>query len=206
MSRTSWHSILLPGSPSGFGQPARGTTVRVTSSDSVGEPAAVPWLSAAQQREWRSLLAGLTLLLEHMDRGLREHSDLSLPEYEILVRLSEAPGRQLRMAELADSVSHSRSRVTHTVARLERAGIVRRRACESDGRGVNAELTELGWQRLTEAAPQHVRKVRAILVDRVTAEDLATVGRVFREVAAAVGAEADTGDGPETAAERRISA
>jgi DNA-binding MarR family transcriptional regulator len=96
--------------------------------------------------------------------------------------------------------------VTHTVARLERAGIVRRRACESDGRGVNAELTELGWQRLTEAAPQHVRKVRAILVDRVTAEDLATVGRVFREVAAAVGAEADTGDGPETAAERRISA
>jgi len=148
-----------------------------------------------QQREWRSLLGGLTLLLEHMDRGLREHNDLSLPEYEILVRLSEAPGHSLRMAQLADSVSHSRSRVTHTVARLERAKMVRRSACKSDGRGVNAELTELGWQRLTDAAPQHVRQVRAILVDRVSGQDLATVGRVFRKVAAAVAAEADHSDG-----------
>ena len=167
----------------------------MTPIHSSGQPATVPWLSPDEQREWRSLLAGLTLLLDHMDRGLREHSDLSLPEYEILVRLSEAPGRQLRMAQLADSVSHSRSRVTHTVARLERAGIVRRCACKSDGRGVNAELTELGWQRLTDAAPQHVSKVRAILIERVSAADLATVGRVFREVADAVATEVnDAGD------------
>jgi DNA-binding MarR family transcriptional regulator len=169
----------------------------MTEMKSSGGTSADPWLSPDQQHEWRSLLAGLTLLLDHMDRGLREHSDLSLPEYEILVRLSEAPGRQLRMAQLADSISHSRSRVTHTVARLERAGVVQRRACESDGRGVNAELTELGWRRLTEAAPQHVRKVRAALIDQVTAEDLATVGRVFREVADAVTAHADAAASPD---------
>lgn len=178
--------------------------MRVTATDSRGEQAAAAWLSTDQQREWRSVLAGLTLLLDHVDRSLREHSDLSLPEYEILVRLSEAPGRRLRMAELADSVSHSRSRVTHTVARLERAGTVRRRACESDGRGVNAELTERGWRRLTDAAPQHVRKVRAILVDRVSAEDLATVGRVFRDVVDAVAADSHCASGEDVSS--RISA
>ena len=150
-------------------------------------PDDTPWLSAEQQREWRSLLAGLTLLLEHLDRHLRAHSTLSLPEYEILVRLSEAPGQQLRMAELATSVAHSRSRVTHTVSRLERVGLVQRRACESDGRGVNAELTGLGWERLTEAAPVHVRQVRSLLVNRVSAADFAAVGRVFRAVSDGVG-------------------
>jgi DNA-binding MarR family transcriptional regulator len=163
-----------------------------------------PWLSGEQQREWRSLLAGLTLLFEHLDRHLREHSNLSLPEYEILVRLSEAPGQHLRMAELADSVAHSRSRVTHTVARLERAGLVQRRACESDGRGVNAELTDLGWQRLTDAAPAHVRQVRSLLVDRVSAADFAAVGRVFRAVSDAVVDDA-SGDPQEPSVADRAS-
>ena len=69
---------------------------------------------------WRSYLLGTTLLMERLDRDLRENHDLSLPEYEILVRLSESPDRQLRMAELADSVKNSRSRITHTIARMER--------------------------------------------------------------------------------------
>lgn len=146
----------------------------------------VPWLSREQQVAWRSFLTGMTLLFDSLDRDLRESSGLSLPEYEILVRLSEAPDRRLRMAVLADSVSHSRSRVTHTIARLERSGLVDRRACESDGRGVNAHLTERGWDTLVAAAPRHVRSVRAALVDQVTPEDLAAVGRVFRAVTDAV--------------------
>ena len=67
---------------------------------------------------------GMTLLLDRLDADLRRHFDVSLTEYEILVRLSERPGRQMRMAQLADAMAHSRSRVTHTVARMEKAGLV----------------------------------------------------------------------------------
>ena len=98
----------------------------------------VLWLDAEQQRAWRAYLVGTTLLMDRLDRDLRAHHELSLPEYEVLVRLSECPGHRLRMASLADSLSHSRSRVTHTVSRMERAGLVERVSCTSDGRGVEA--------------------------------------------------------------------
>lgn len=164
-----------------------GTVGTMAASDQHrGQGSDAPWLSPEQQHAWRWFLTGATLLFDSLDRDLRESSGLSLPEYEILVRLSEAPERRLRMAELAASVSHSRSRVTHTIARLERSGLVDRRACESDGRGVNAHLTERGWETLVAAAPRHVRSVRAALVDQVTPDDLTAVERVFRAVTDAV--------------------
>ena len=140
------------------------------------------WLNAGQQHAWRAYLVGTTLLMDRLDRDLRERHQLSLPEYEILVRLSEAPERRLRMAALADSLSHSRSRVTHTVARMERTGLVRRVACESDGRGVEARLTADGFRVLEEAAHTHVRGVRDYLVDLASDDDFAAVGRVFDAV------------------------
>jgi DNA-binding MarR family transcriptional regulator len=94
--------------------------------DTDSHDADVIWLDPDQQRSWRAYLVGTTLLMDRLDRDLRENHDLSMPEYEILVRLSEAPDRRMRMAELAGSVSHSRSRITHTVARLEKAGLVTR--------------------------------------------------------------------------------
>src|SRR3954452_15638909 len=94
------------------------------------------WLSSSQQQHWRAYLLGTTLLMDRLHRDLREKHGGFLPEDEILVRLSESPDRELRMAELADSVKNSRSRVTHTVKRMEEAGYIERRACESDGRGV----------------------------------------------------------------------
>src|ERR1700712_1030312 len=102
------------------------------------------WLDPHQQRSWRAFLVGTTLLMDRLDRELREQHRISLPEYEILVRLAEADGHRLRMAMLADSFSHSRSRVTHTVSRMESSGLVARDACVSDGRGVEAVLTEHG--------------------------------------------------------------
>ena len=144
------------------------------------------WLTQDQQRSWRSYLVGSTLLMDRLDRELREHHDLSLPEYEILVRLSEAPSRRMRMAELADAISHSRSRVTHTVARLERDGLVERLTCASDGRGVEAALTDTGYARLVAAAPTHVEGVRRLLVDLTSDDDFAAVGRVFDAVADAL--------------------
>lgn len=142
----------------------------------------VQWLDQEQQHAWRAFLVGSTLLMDRLDRDLREHHDLSLPEYEILVRLSESEDRTLRMAVLAESVSHSRSRVTHTVTRLERGGLVLRRACTSDGRGVEAHLTDAGFAVLEEAAPTHVNGVRRFLVDLVADEDFQAVGRVFDAV------------------------
>ncbi len=141
------------------------------------------WLDAGQQRTWRAYLVGTTLLMDRLDRELRERHDLSLPEYEILVRLSEAPGRRMRMAELAGAISHSRSRVTHTVARMEKDGLVVRSACESDGRGVEAVLTDEGLAHLEQASHTHVEGVRRLLVDLVSEEDFAAVGRVFDAVA-----------------------
>lgn len=142
----------------------------------------VTWLDQQQQRAWRSFLVGTTLLMDRLDRDLREQHNLSLPEYEILVRLSEAPEHRLRMAVLADAISHSRSRVTHTIARLEKDGLVSRQACPSDGRGVEAAITSAGIAALSEAAPTHVAGVRAYLVDLVGAEDFNAVGRVFDAV------------------------
>src|SRR5262245_39489324 len=113
---------------------------------------ATRWLTPEQQRAWRSYLLGTTLLMERLDRDLRDKHELSLPEYEILVRLSEADGRSLRMAGLADSVKNSRSRITHTIARMERDGLVQRRQCESDGRGVEAVLTDAGFAKLELAS------------------------------------------------------
>ena len=144
--------------------------------------AQTPWLDSQQQRSWRAYLVGTTLLMDRLDRELRERHDLSIPEYEILVRLSEAKEHRMRMAVLASSVSHSRSRVTHTVTRMEKDGLVERIACESDGRGVEAVLTDKGMAVLEEAAPTHVDGVRRLLVDLVGEEDFAVVGRVFNAV------------------------
>lgn len=141
------------------------------------------WLDAEQQRSWRAYLVGTTLLMDRLDRDLREQHGLSMPEYEILVRLSEVPDHRMRMASLAGSVSHSRSRITHTVARLERGGLVNRRPCVSDGRGVEALLTERGFAVLEEAAHTHVEGVRRYLVDLVGEEDFAALGRAFDTVA-----------------------
>jgi DNA-binding MarR family transcriptional regulator len=141
------------------------------------------WLDADQQHSWRALMMGMTLLLDRLDEDLEREFGISLTEYEVLVRLSERPERRMRMAQLADAMAHSRSRVTHTVARMEKAGYIARNASPEDGRGVVAELTATGLELLQQAAPRHVEGVRRNLVDLVPAEDFAALGRVFDGVA-----------------------
>ena len=140
------------------------------------------WLDADQQSSWRSFVVGVTLLTDRLDADLQREFDLSLTEYEILVRLSERPQRQMRMAQLADALAHSRSRVTHTVTRMQKAGLVDRTSSPEDGRGIVCRLTERGQDLLVEAAPVHVQGVRDYLVDLVSAEDFAAVGRVMDAV------------------------
>ncbi len=141
-----------------------------------------PWLTTSQQRIWRSFLGGTTVLMDRLDRDLRSTHGLSMPEYEILVRLSEAPGRAVRMAELAAAVAHSRSRITHTIARLERVGMVMRGQCSDDGRGVSAVLTDHGFSVLEAAAHTHVKGVHAYLIENADAEDFEALGRVMQNV------------------------
>ncbi|MGC3954375.1 MAG: MarR family transcriptional regulator [Propionicimonas sp.] len=140
-----------------------------------------PWLTADQQRVWRAYLGATNRVRQHLDDELRQF-DLDLGEYEILVRLSEAPYRSIRMSELADQVGQSRSRLTHTVTRMESKGLLCRGACPNDRRGVLATLTDEGFAFLERVAPYHVASVREILVDPVSADDFATLGRVMQRV------------------------
>ncbi|WP_019631704.1 MarR family winged helix-turn-helix transcriptional regulator [Actinomadura atramentaria] len=142
------------------------------------------WLDATQQRAWRAYVDGSAKLTELMDRDLKTRHGLSVSEYEILVRLSEAPGRRLRMAELAEHASQSRSRLSHTCARLESKGFVQRDHCPSDKRGVFCNLTDEGFAKLDRAARDHVEVVRTYLVDVVSPDDLAAIGRAFDAVRA----------------------
>jgi DNA-binding MarR family transcriptional regulator len=145
-------------------------------------PGEARWLDADQQNSWRALMMGMTLLLDRLDEDLRREFSISLGEYEVLVRLSERPERRMRMAQLADAMAHSRSRVTHTIARMEKAGYVKRTTTPEDGRGVIAEMTDLGYALLANAAPCHVEGVRRNLVDLVSSDDFDAVGRVFNAV------------------------
>lgn len=143
---------------------------------------ATRWLSTEQQRHWRAFRNGVALLMDALGRELEDESGFSLHEYEVLVRLSEAPNRRMRMSELASGIGHSRSRLTHTIARMEAAGLVQRRTCSSDLRGVDCVLTDTGFQRLVEAAPGHVESVRAHLVDVLSDEQLAALGEAMAVV------------------------
>lgn len=141
------------------------------------------WLSQEEQRRWRAYIMGTTMLMDRLDDELQQAFGISLPEYEILVRLSESPDRSVRMASLADNLSYSRSRTTHTVKRMEDAGWIRRERIAGDGRGVAAVMTDAGWELLVKAAPVHVTGVREHLVDQASDADFAAVGRVFDKVA-----------------------
>ena len=117
------------------------------------------------------------LLWEEIERDLQRDSGLSFGHYEILVMLSETPGRRRRMSELADATQSSRSRLSHAVARLEELGWVRREACPTDRRGQLAVLTDEGFAALEAAAPMHVESVRRHLFDLLSPEQLASLQR-----------------------------
>ncbi|AQP46514.1 MarR family transcriptional regulator [Tessaracoccus aquimaris] len=144
----------------------------------MSEPVA-GWLNESQQRVWRSYLLAKTHIEEYLDAELRQFN-LSLSEYELLVRLSEAPDHTIRMGELAASVGHSRSRLTHTIKRMEQAGYVNRTSCAADGRGVQAEMTQRGFDLLQRAAPAHVDSVRRVFVDAIEPGDFTALGRAMQ--------------------------
>ena len=124
------------------------------------------WLTPEEQDAWRSFMGGCRALFTAVDAQLQRDAGMPLAYYEILVRLSEAPGRALRMSQLAEAASASKSRASHAVARLEERGWVRRVDCPTDRRGQVAELTDEGYAVLAATAPGHVAQVRNVTVRR----------------------------------------
>ncbi len=134
---------------------------------------------------WRDYLKVTQRLMARMANDLAAGDPpLSTGDYEMLVRLSESPGASARMAVLADELVHSRSRLTHTTTRLQARGLVERRACDDDGRGVLAVLTPAGRRALETAAPEHVESVRGHLFDALSPEQLTALGDVMATLAA----------------------
>ena len=149
--------------------------------DSTVDPCGVAWLDADEQQAWRSFLDGSSRLFDRLGRVL-DASGLSLAEYEILVRLSEVEGRELRMSDLAEAVVHSRSRLTHTVSRMESAGLVSRVATPDDRRGVMCRMTCQGEDLLVATAPAHVTSVRDAMLDVMTREEFLALGAAMGRV------------------------
>ncbi|POX41507.1 MarR family transcriptional regulator [Streptomyces sp. Ru73] len=150
------------------------------SNDMADEPR---WLSDEEQYAWQSYLHATTLLEDHLDRQLQRDAGLPHVYYGLLVQLSQAPRRRLRMTELAQNAKITRSRLSHAIARLEKNGWVRREDCPSDKRGQNAVLTDEGLKVLQEAAPGHVATVRAALFDRLSPEQVRQLATICRSVA-----------------------
>lgn len=141
------------------------------------------WLSAEEQGHWRAWLAASSLLNDRLSRDLQAQHDLTMADYEILVQLSESPGRRMRMSDLAAATLSSRSRLSHQVDRMTARDLVTREACVDDKRGSFAVLTDHGWDVLVAAAPDHVASVRQHLLDALSPQEFAALGNACAKVA-----------------------
>ena len=152
------------------------------------------WLSDEEQASWRQWITATTLLNARLSRELTRDHSLTLADYEILVRLSETEGGWMHMSELADRTLSSRSRLSHQIDRMEKAGLVRRECCPHDKRGQHAVLADHGWDALVAAAPTHVEGVRRYVVDAMTAEEFVALGAACAKITAALESTGDVVD------------
>lgn len=137
------------------------------------------WLDETEMRAWTGFLETYQLLHRLVDRQLRDDGEVTQVQYEILTRLNEAPGRRLRMTELADRMVCSRSGLTYQVSQLEKAGLLRRQTDAQDERGVLAVLTGAGRSVLERTAPGHVATVRGGFLDALGEEQVAQLADIF---------------------------
>ena len=137
----------------------------------------VRWLSPDEQRAWRSLLSVVVLLMDRLDEDLERGSGMSHAAYAVLANLAEAPGRALRLGELAAIVWSSRTRMTYLIDQLEKPGWVRRQRAPDDRRGLLAVLTDEGARALEHAAPIHLESVRQRVFNALSPS---AVGQLYR--------------------------
>jgi len=150
------------------------------------------WLTDDEQHTWRAFLEATRRLDEQLDRELQHQAGMPLGYYTILVMLSEAPARTLRMSDLAERTWSSRSRLSHAVDRLQEKGWVERHSCPSDKRGAFALLTDAGCAVLEAAAPGHVEGVRRHVFDQLTPSQVEALGTISQKVAQRLAAACPT--------------
>lgn len=151
-------------------------------------PETPKWLNSSEMKAWRRYIVASRRLLDALDNDLTEH-DLSMADYEILAQLSDAPNRSMRMSELADQAMLSRSRLSHRMKVMEKAGWVKREACPIDKRGYFAVMTAKGWKAIVAAAPDHLHSVRTRFVDHLSKADQVALASIFEKVGEALRAE-----------------
>ena len=140
---------------------------------------AAPWLDDDEMRLWRAWLRVQTELPAALGRALHEDSELSLQDFETLVRLSESGEGRLRVSALAEQMHWERSRLSHHLRRMGARGLVQKVECPEDGRGSFVVLTQAGREALEGAAPDHVRTVRRLFLDGVDADEQAVLLRAL---------------------------
>ena len=141
------------------------------------------WLSIEEQAVWRSWLVATSMMRERLSQDQEEGAGFSVEEYGLLVQLSEAEGRRLRMSSLAVLGLYSRSRLSHSISRLVDKGWVTKEPCDTDRRGAWAVLTKAGFEALEAAAPIHIESVREHLLDPLTTEQVAQLGQICATIA-----------------------
>ncbi|MDO5076552.1 MarR family winged helix-turn-helix transcriptional regulator [Corynebacterium sp.] len=143
------------------------------------------WLNDEEQELWRDLLAAVRYVDRGMDVTLQEGHGISVPEFAVLVHLSESNAMETRLRDLCASLEWDRSRTSHQITRMERRGLVVKQKCSDDGRGVIVELTAEGRRRLESAAPEHVNSVRKLFFDNITEDEMRALkpilDRILRE-------------------------
>jgi len=139
------------------------------------------WLTPAEESAWRKYIVASRRLLEALDDDLSANG-LSLSDYEILVHLSDAEDRRLRMSDLAEKTILSRSRLSHRIKYMEGKGWVERQKCASDKRGTWAVMTTKGWNSIVKAAPDHVESIRNRFIDQISKADQANIAAAFDKV------------------------
>jgi DNA-binding MarR family transcriptional regulator len=151
------------------------STVRDTGLDTGLDP--------VRMAAWRAFISAATRSTAQLTQELQDETGMPLSWYEVLVHLSEAADRRLRMQELADRVLLSQSGLTRLVDRLQSEGLVERERCPSDGRGTFAALTEQGFAALERAYPTHLRGVRSVFADLLSDEEATQLAEVLARVA-----------------------
>jgi DNA-binding MarR family transcriptional regulator len=141
----------------------------------------VRWLNPREMKAWRSYIIASRRMLEALDSDLAGF-ELTMADYEVLAQLSDAPGRKLRMSELAEIAMVSKSRLSHRMKVMEAAGWVKREECPEDRRGYFAVMTDKGFKAIEKAAPTHVGSVRNRFLDHLTVKDQEDLAKIFDRV------------------------
>jgi DNA-binding MarR family transcriptional regulator len=150
--------------------------------ESVRQERVTEWLTPQQERTWRDLLLLTTRLPARLNRELLGGSGLSLADYDVLVRLTDAADGRLRIFELAQDLQWEQSRLSHHLGRMVKRGLIAREECGTDGRGAFVVLTGFGREAITRAAPAHVEAVRTLVFDALSSQQATDLGTAAARV------------------------